>query len=483
MKLSKLKEWCLSRYHAIRFFLQSLQIKYKLSIIIALIVIIVITIFSLPVLIHQERILEEKVQEAGRLSAELLSDNVRDILLCKITGACKADGTVREQLARLIQTRIKDLRYAFVIDTDHDFRILPDTLAEAVHRDSLYYQRLLAQEKLLPQYRDDIIEYYHPVKVRVDGSGRQRTLGVVGVGFSTQAIYAPIKRTKSLIFSSAAFVILFSVLGIYFLAKLLVTRITALSNAAREVGMGNLQVKVISEGNDELGHLAREFNGMVTHLREKLHMQKFISKLTVQMIREQGGSRLRLAEGERHHVAILFSDIRNFTGIAELLEPEQIVRLINVYFNLQTEAIESNGGIVDKFMGDQIMAIFPTKRMLVNAISAAVAIQRGIRELNQARARAGEATLGVGIGINHGPAVLGNMGSKDRMDYTVIGDVVNIAARLCSIAKAGQIIAALGDGQPLNGKYPTSKLQPIIVKGRTRPVEICEIDYDHDLVM
>ena len=184
----------------------------------------------------------------------------------------------------------------------------------------------------------------------------------------------------------------------------MVNRITDLTVAAREIGAGNLAVSVKPGSKDEVGQLAREFNNMVKQLREKLHMQKFVSKLTVQMIKEHSGSILKLAEGERHFVAILFSDIRNFTGVAERLEPEQIVRLINLYFQLQTEAIEENGGIVDKFMGDQIMAIFPTKNMLASAISAAVSIQRGIREVNRSRRPRGDVILEVGIGINHGPA-------------------------------------------------------------------------------
>lgn len=95
----------------------------------------------------------------------------------------------------------------------------------------------------------------------------------------------------------------------------------------------------------------------------------------------------------------------------------------------------------------------------------------------------GEVILEVGIGINHGPAVLGNMGSSHRMDYTVIGDVVNIASRLCSIARAGQIITAMGLVNNLNGKYATTRLQPIIVKGRSKHVEICEVDYDRNVIM
>ena len=105
------------------------------------------------------------------------------------------------------------------------------------------------------------------------------------------------------------------------------------------------------------------------------------------------------------------------------------------------------------------------------------------RTLNAKRADLGIISLNVGIGINAGPAVLGNMGSKNRMDYTVIGDVVNLAARLCAIAQPRQIIAPVEILELLNGKYPTTQLDPVWVKGRSKPVSIFEVDYDHAIIM
>ncbi len=482
--LKKSIVWCRDKIAQANDLFQSLEIKLKLSIIIAMIVIVVISFFSVPVLIRQKNILIRQVSETGRVVAGQVSQNVKDILLCKVTGQeCDPDRTVQEELEKLMRTRVAGLTYAFAVDITGDIIVKPDSFINYLKPNRENLQKIASLEKPARGENKYYIEYFQPVQVLKEGENRRITIGVVGVGFSKKEIQGPINETKNLILTTAALVIIISVWGIYFLAERMVNQITALVNAAREVGMGNLDVEVRSHAKDELGQLAREFNNMVTHLREKLQMQKFVSKLTVQMIKERGGSRLRPAEGERHQVTILFSDVRNFTTIAERLEPEQIVQLINIYFHLQTEIIERHGGIVDKFMGDQIMAIFPSKNMLENAVAAAVEIQRKIRTLNKQRRTSGEVILEVGIGINHGYAVLGNMGSKHRMDYTVIGDVVNIAARLCSIAKAGQIIAALGALKSLNGKYPTNRLQPIIVKGRSKSVEICEVDYDRDVIM
>ncbi|HHL70989.1 MAG TPA: adenylate/guanylate cyclase domain-containing protein [Bacteroidetes bacterium] len=462
----------------------SLEIRLKLSLIIAFIVIVVVILFSMPVLIRQEQILSERVDETSRLIANKLMHDVRDIILFEIADvpSNRVDGSIEEQLGLLFRTEPEGLEFAFVLDKKGKLTVEPYDFAEKLSLDEEKQQRLLQLQEFRRGTNEKYIEYYYPVKVR-KSSSTDITIGVVGLGFAKSTVQAPIDRTKGIIYSTGLAVIVISVMVIYFIASKMVNQLIELADAARQVGMGNLEVQVPTRGTDELGQLAREFNNMVRHLREKLQMQKFVSRLTVQMIQESEGNKPRLAQSERHDVTILFSDVRNFTTMAEKLEPEKIVQLINVYFQLQTELIEKYGGVVDKFMGDQIMAIFPTGNMLQNAVSAAVEIQRAMRKMNKERSRRGEVILEVGIGINHGPAVLGNMGSSHRMDYTVIGDVVNIASRLCSIARAGQIITAMGLVNNLNGKYATTRLQPIIVKGRSKHVEICEVDYDRNVIM
>ncbi|MBC7186014.1 MAG: adenylate/guanylate cyclase domain-containing protein, partial [Calditrichaeota bacterium] len=135
------------------------------------------------------------------------------------------------------------------------------------------------------------------------------------------------------------------------------------------------------------------------------------------------------------------------------------------------------------FMGDQVMAIFLGPNMADNAIRAAVEIQRAIRTLNTKRARGGQVVFEVGIGLNDGPAVVGNMGSTSRMDYTVIGDVVNVASRLCALARPGQIITSANLVHSLSGSYPLAKLAPLQVKGKKDPIEVFEIDYDRAIVL
>jgi adenylate cyclase len=463
-------------------FFSSLEIKFKLSIVIIIIVVATLVAFSLLILQSAKGVITEATNNTCTVLLQNLSRTAQDPLLLSVNDPLQIP-EIQRQVLSLMRKDYPGLEYAFVIDRSGTMiaHSIPNEAGRSVPPGEM--DELLNLEDVAMRVNDASILYYYPIRALKKDEQRFIPLGVAGLAFSKQELSRPISKTKNLILTTAALIIIISVWGIYFSSQKMVNEIHLLSRAARAVGSGNLDVSVAVNSKDELGQLANEFNSMVMHLREKLQMQKFVSKLTVQMIQARGGSRVVPQEGERRSVTILFSDIRNFTTIAERLEPEQIVELINIYFDVQTQIIEANRGVVDKFMGDQIMSIFQGPSMIVNATRAAVEIQRAVSALNKQREAMGAATLELGIGINQGSAVMGNMGSKQRMDYTVIGDVVNIAARLCSVARGSQIIAELGTARQLNGNYSTILLEPIFVKGRTKAVEICEVNYERDIII
>ncbi|MDZ7343878.1 MAG: HAMP domain-containing protein [candidate division KSB1 bacterium] len=453
----------------------SLEIKYKLSINIAIIVMLVIFSFSLLIL-PVER--EQLTQATGKTCAVLLkklSQNLRGPMLLN------QSWQVKDEVFQTQHMNVEGFEYIFVKNRRDSLVVhtKPEQGGGLLRPEEI--AGLLAKEEIIIREGERVYEYYYPIMVKDISGDRRHAVGYACVGVSKNIFSEPINKTKKIIFTYAALVVIVAVWGIYFFAQKMVNQIDALSRAAREVGSGNLDVVVEPRSHDELGQLAREFNNMVMHLREKVQMQKFVSKLTVQMI--QNGSGSKPQEDPRRHLTVFFSDIRNFSTYAELSEPEQIIKMINIYLDVQTQIIEANGGVVDKFMGDQIMALFQGKNSAERAVRAAVEIQRAIRDLNKQRDAAGELPLWIGIGINHGMAVVGKMGSKNRMDYTVIGDVVNIANRLCSLARAGQIVVEHSLARELNGHYAYTRLEPIVVKNRMKPVDICEIDYDREIVM
>jgi hypothetical protein len=157
------------------------------------------------------------------------------------------------------------------------------------------------------------------------------------------------------------------------------------------------------------------------------------------------------------------------------MRPEDVVRLMNVYLNLQAKVIHQFGGTIDKFVGDEVMAIFEGRGSEINAVRAAVEIQRYCRALNAARQAAGEKTISIGIGLNNGEVVMGNMGSEDHMDYTVIGDNINVAARMCGIAQPGMVLISRSIADVIGDEAVLKDLHPVIVKGKDQPIGIAEV--------
>jgi adenylate cyclase len=183
--------------------------------------------------------------------------------------------------------------------------------------------------------------------------------------------------------------------------------------------------------------------------------------------------------GKSAKVTIFYSDIRGFTSMSEKLSPEAVYDQLNEYFEAMCDVIFKYGGYVDKFIGDCIMAIFsapnPTEDDAVKAVHAALEQQEIIEQLAQRWREAGKPPLAVGMGINTGQVVMGNLGSQKRMNYTVIGDAVNTAARLYNVAKGGQIIISESTWEETKEFFEFRELEPVTVKGKAQPLRTFEV--------
>lgn len=183
--------------------------------------------------------------------------------------------------------------------------------------------------------------------------------------------------------------------------------------------------------------------------------------------------------GEKRNVAVLFADIRDFTLMAERMDPEEVVNLLNTYLTEMTKIVFKYEGTLDKYIGDCVMAVFGAPVSHYNdterAVVTAIEMQKFIAKLNSKREVDGQPGVGIGIGINCGEAIAGNMGSVDRMDYTVIGDTVNTAARLEEIAKAGQILITRNVYEEVKYLVDARSVGTVKVKGKEKPVEVYEV--------
>ena len=222
---------------------------------------------------------------------------------------------------------------------------------------------------------------------------------------------------------------------------------------------------------------ARSHEELSQRVIERQALERFLSSAIVERVLANPGQ-VHLG-GENQTATILFADIRGFTRMSEKMQPQEVVELLNEFFTLMTDLIFANGGTLDKYLGDGIMALFgaPLARPddAVRAVKTAVEMQQALERLNRNWETRGQRSWPMGLGVNTGPVTAGNIGSTKRMDYTVIGDAVNLSSRLCANAAGGQILISESTFRQLNGTFPAKRLDPIRVKGKESHVEVYEI--------
>ncbi len=222
---------------------------------------------------------------------------------------------------------------------------------------------------------------------------------------------------------------------------------------------------------------ARSHEELAQRVVERKALERFLSSSIVEKILANP-DQVHLG-GENQTATVLFADIRGFTRMSENMEPQRVVELLNEYFTEMTDLIFDNGGTLDKYLGDGIMALFgaPIAKPddVQRSVKTAIEMQRAMKQLNKAWEEKGQRPLKMGIGVNTGQVTAGNIGSTKRMDYTCIGDAVNLSSRLCANAAGGQILVSESTFRSVQANFPTKKLEAIRVKGKEMPVEVYEI--------
>lgn len=224
---------------------------------------------------------------------------------------------------------------------------------------------------------------------------------------------------------------------------------------------------------EEAGHEA-SLRSRLRLYEEKRFLHDTLSRyLSPQMCREilENPEALQLG-GQRRHLTVLFADIQGFTSLSEKMDPGEVVAMLNDYFTRMVDVVFEHQGTLDKFLGDGLMAFFGAPLEVPEAASQAVACAVAMhRRLAEMRAQGLTPIEGMRVAINTGEAIIGNIGSQKRMDFTVIGDVVNVAARLLEVAKdiEAQIIISESTFREVEGKFPTQAAPAVVLRGRQEP--------------
>ncbi len=268
-----------------------------------------------------------------------------------------------------------------------------------------------------------------------------------------------------------------------FLSRRFSEPLLALKEAAVSIEKDDLDIRVEISTDDEFGELAAGFNRMTMGLRERARMSRFVSANLLETVRREEAGEFQPAM--RICVTVLFSDIRNFTGISESNDAGEIVDLLNDYFTAMEKPIVSSGGDIDKYIGDAVMAVFRPRQgeaggeHAVRACRAALGMRAALEEFNRDRERKGLFPIRNGIGINSGECISGHVGSRHgRLDNTVIGDVVNLASRLESESKRGRysnVMVSESTRDFLGGVATVEFLDKVPIKGKSAPVALYEL--------
>jgi class 3 adenylate cyclase len=258
----------------------------------------------------------------------------------------------------------------------------------------------------------------------------------------------------------------------------------ALAQAMRRVAGGDLQTQLHVTSTDEYADLYEGFNRMSSGLQERERLRDAFGRYITPALADEVMQRGVSLGGQAVQVTVLFADIRDFTALAETMPPADVVALLNGYFAAVEPVIEAEGGWINKFGGDSLLAVFgvprPQNDHTQRAVRAALAMRQAVTRFNARQQGAGSPVIRIGIGLHTGEVVAGNVGSPTRLEYTVIGDVVNLASRIEGLNKQwGTEILVSGEVLALDGGDIPAKVKamPLTeVQGKAAPIQVYALE-------
>jgi adenylate cyclase len=447
-----------------------IPIRAKLSIAITFIIWLTILTLSFIMLARQKGSFYEQTLKMGKVSLNYFVSDAAVPLL--------EDDIVRLN-ALIKEARFAEgLLYAAIVDREGTVKAHSDSARIGTTLPKMAGEEKTVRLEDLSYFRSRLPSGTHVLVLSRPVVFSEVELGRAYVAISLDFIGRQIRRESINVIVLSFFIVLLGiaiavVIGIGFSRP-----ISQLVDATHEIGKGNFQHRIKKIRRDEFGDLAAAFNYMSLELWKKLKMQKsfgsYVSPEILKMVLAQPEE--DWLRGRRMNVSVLFTDIRGFTSFSENNEPEKVVESVNRYFEIATRHIQEHGGYIDKFIGDAVLGVFgaPVARPdhALRSVRAAVAMQREFRHRSGGESRLLDR---VGISINTGEAVAGDLGSEAKREYSVIGDTVNLASRLNALAGPGQIIISGNTYRAAKSDLNVKALGSVKVKGKAEEIETFEV--------
>jgi len=484
------------------------HLKSKIAGVILIAIIIIISVFIYTDLKNYKLLLTQNVNTTGKNQAEQVaaiygfSDGLHAKISAFLEGIKKtnASSPFPHRRVDIITTDSKEPVFLNKIDNTTvlpNFNVFSYTTEQgSVRNIPAEEKRITAEEAALyikhfqnintrsqPIYKADkgMCLYVYPITFsRKDG---QRLVGFSVVTYMKEILDRPYFQAKVFIFALAAIFLYAAIIITLFLADFIAEPIIQLcvnirktTNILNEIFSGNAKIdahKLVFDDNlktrDEIKTLSKEIKNIITLVRGML---PYISFHTLRNAEKDVGSK-----SISRNLCFLFTDIRGFTKLCEKLPAREVILMLNRYLNIETKIIFDNGGDVDKYVGDEMMAFFAGPKKEINACKAAMEIREALYREQLAALKVGRETISLGIGINTGYVIFGPVGSETRKDFTSIGDTVNLAARLEGANKqyGSKTIISEAVYNNLGNAFICRELDYITVKGKMEAVRIFEI--------
>ncbi|NOZ85036.1 MAG: HAMP domain-containing protein [Deltaproteobacteria bacterium] len=433
--------------------------------------------------IYIHRLHYEK-RKSVRDASEAIALFVGNLMVARMVGTKKDIGL----LERFVDTAVRlyrDVAFITVVDEDGSVeygRLNPSVVPTAdTESERVKIAQFAAGGAVPPKVGAVTLTIVAPPE---SGKGEQVELGRVRVGFSLRSLESRIVQVTVRSLAVAAGILAVGVLISYLLGRRISRPLRKLAFAMEAVQKGDLDHDISIASKDEVGLLARSFNVMVRGLREREkyreNFARYVSPQLVERIMHDPDS--VVLHGERRDVTVLFSDIRGFTRLTDEMAPEELVFMLNEYFDKMVDVVFRYDGYLNKFMGDAVMAVFgaplPVADHPWRAVACAAEMFNALHVLNKARRKRGDKELKIGIGISTGEVIVGNIGSLKKLEYTAIGDAVNLAQRIEDASKTVDgipLLISAATYSAIMDRVDIEALQPMLLKGKTVPVQVYQV--------
>ena len=455
-----------------------IPIAVKLSFAVSILVTTGMILLGSVVITNQEKLLRNQIDAHGNTVAIQLAESAKELIL--------ADD--RLSLGVLTQNMANDesILGTSVFD-DKGNALASSGVTPLANGDELVNVRNLMDSNthsmewhhaIDKQRMENLVSYLHPVVFQ------DVRAGYVLITFSRASLDTALSDSVRAITAATILMIILAVVISFLMSRKVSQPINYLMDASKAIDAGCLTYRISERRNDEIGNLITAFNSMADGLLKKSQVEDTFSRFVSSNVAEQIMNDLDNVEIGGKHVngSVLFADIVGYTDISENLPPQEIAQLLNEYFSYIGEATKLYYGTIDKFMGDCAMVVFgipqEDQQHGFHAIACAVLIQRLVERLNTIRIEKGQFPVHFRLGINSGEMLAGNMGYNDRMEFTVVGDAVNLASRLCTFAAPGEIVINKDTyvTEDISNQIIAREHKPIQLRSRKHPVSTYIVD-------